>query len=64
MSIRAHCILADVYFLFSGAATITAWQEQLEWGLRILAAVVAICAGLASLRHHRRRNRRPIEGRD
>lgn len=33
----------------SGVTTIAAWQEQLDWALRIIAALIAIAAGTVAL---------------
>lgn len=41
--------LADGWFLVSGFATISAWQENLDWALKIVAFLVAIAAGLLSI---------------
>jgi membrane protein DedA with SNARE-associated domain len=49
---RLHFI--DFLAVVSGGSTITAWQEQLEWWLKIIATLVAIAAGIASLLYHRR----------
>ena len=58
MSARVHSALADMFFAISSVATIGAWQEQFEWGLRIIATIIAIIAGIMSLIHHRSRNKR------
>jgi hypothetical protein len=49
---RTHDTVATLFSLFAAIAT---WQEQLEWGLRIAAAIVAIAAGLHAIYHRRRR---------
>lgn len=49
---RSHDTLATLFSLFAAIAT---WQEQLEWGLRIAAGVVAIGAGLHAIYHRRRK---------
>jgi peptidoglycan/LPS O-acetylase OafA/YrhL len=38
-------LLADFFAIVSGATALAAWQEQLDWTLRILASLVAIIAG-------------------
>lgn len=49
----------------SAVAAIASWQEQLEFWLRIAAAIVAIAAGVAAFVYHRAKTRQiqrqPIE---
>lgn len=40
---------SDVLAVISGASTIAAWQEQLDWTLRILASITAITAAIYSI---------------
>lgn len=47
----------DLLAVAAGATSIAAWQEQLEWSLKILATLVAIAAGVASFVYHARRRR-------
>ncbi len=47
-STRLHPV-ADLLAVLSGSATITAWQTQLDWTLRVLAAIVAIIAGVVTI---------------
>jgi Flp pilus assembly protein TadB len=53
--------LAIMWFAVSGASTITAWQNEVEWGLKIAAALVAIVSGAISialsLKNKRKRRR-------
>lgn len=59
---RFHCI--DILAILSGGSSIAAWQEQLDWTLKIVATLIAILAGLLSLAYHwrtRRRPRRPLD---
>jgi hypothetical protein len=48
----------DLLAVVSASSSIAAWQEQLEFWLRIAATLVAIAAGVASLLYHRRARRR------
>lgn len=54
---RPHAI--DLLAVLSGGSSIAAWQEQLDWTLKIVATLVAIAAGLASLAYHYRHRRKP-----
>lgn len=54
---RIHTIATECFAIVSGASSIAAWQDQVDWVLRILAALVAIAAGLASLYFGFRRRR-------
>lgn len=57
--------LIDVLAVLSGGGTLAAWQEQLDWGLRVAASVVAIVAGVLSLYwHFRTRRLRRTKGLD
>lgn len=50
--------IANVLALVSMfAASIANWQEQIEWGIRIGAGVVAIAAGVAAFLYHRAKTR-------
>lgn len=42
---------ADFLALAAGGSSILSWQEQLDWGLRVLATLVAIAAGAISIYH-------------
>ena len=46
---------SDVLAMVSATSSIAAWQEQLDWALRILASILAIAAGIYSIvvRYHR-----------
>lgn len=48
---------SDMLAALSVATSIAAWQEQLEWGARMIATAIAIAAGSVALwqRTHRRR---------
>lgn len=48
MNPKLHGV-SDLLAVASGVSTITAWQEQLDWSLRILAALIAIAAGSVAL---------------
>lgn len=39
---------AELPALLSVVGGVTAWQEQLDWGLRIVVAVVAVLAGASA----------------
>lgn len=56
MSPKLHPIY-DLLAVVSGAGAITAWQEQIDWWLRVGASVVAIIAGLAALRAQMRKRK-------
>ena len=55
---RFQALLADVFAIIAGGSSIAAWQEQVEWWLKILAAIVAIVAGLASISYHLKSRRK------
>ena len=40
---------SDVLAMVSASSSIAAWQEQLDWALRILASLLAIAAGVYSI---------------
>lgn len=40
---------SDILAMVSATSSIAAWQEQLDWGLRILASLLAISAGVYSI---------------
>ena len=40
---------SDVLAMVSATSSIAAWQEQIDWGLRILASLLAIAAGVDSI---------------
>lgn len=54
---RLNYHLPDALAVAAGATSIAAWQEQLEWSLKIIATLVAIAAGVASFIYHNRRRR-------
>ena len=54
MIARLRHALPDLFAVIAGGGSIAAWQEQVEWSLKIVATLVAIAAGVASLRHHAR----------
>jgi len=41
--------IPDLLAVVSATSSIAAWQEQMDWSLRILASILAICAGLYSI---------------
>ena len=49
---------SDVLAMLSASSSIAAWQEQLDWALRILASLLAIAAGVYSIVVRYRRNKR------
>jgi hypothetical protein len=55
---RVQIVLADIFAVIAGGSSIAAWQEQVEWWLKIAAAVVAIVAGLASISYHLKARRK------
>mgnify|MGYP003334725833 FL=1 len=58
MNIPSRQIGSDVLAMVSATSSIAAWQEQLDWALRILASLLAIAAGVYSIVvRYRRKNR-------
>lgn len=49
---------SDVLAMVSATSSIAAWQEQIDWGLRILASLLAIAAGVYSIMVRYRRHKR------
>ncbi len=49
---------SDVLAMLSASSSIAAWQEQLDWALRILASLLAIAAGVYSIVVRYRRTKR------
>ena len=49
---------SDVLAMVSASSSIAAWQEQIDWGLRILASLLAIAAGVYSIVVRYKRNKR------
>jgi hypothetical protein len=49
---------SDVLAMLSASSSIAAWQEQLDWALRILASILAIAAGVYSIVVRYRRTKR------
>lgn len=45
MSLPRLPIMPDILAIISGSSSILVWQEQLDWGLRIAATLVAVAAG-------------------
>jgi hypothetical protein len=56
MNPKAH-IFSNVFAAVSSGFAIAAWQEQLDWSLRIAASVVAIIAGLIAIHDWFKRRR-------
>ena len=42
-------IVSDVLAVVSASSSIAAWQEQLDWMLKIIASLLAISAGVYSI---------------
>jgi len=40
---------SDILAVVSASSSIAAWQEQLDWALRIIASILAISAGIYSI---------------
>lgn len=57
MNLRPTFHFADALALTAGVSSLAAWQEQVDFWLRITAAIVAIAAGLVTL-YQRLRKRR------
>jgi len=49
---------SDLLAMLSASSSIAAWQEQLDWALRILASILAIAAGVYSIVVRYKRNKR------
>lgn len=48
---------SDVLAMVSATSSIAAWQEQLDWALRIAASLLAIAAGIYSIMVRYRRSK-------
>ena len=57
MNIQSRQIGSDVLAMVSASSSIAAWQEQLDWALRIVASLLAISAGIYSIVVRYRRKR-------
>jgi len=42
-------VISDVLAVVSASSSIAAWQEQLDWVLKIVASLLAISAGVYSI---------------
>ena len=42
-------VISDVLAVVSASSSIAAWQEQLDWVLKIFASLLAISAGIYSI---------------
>lgn len=42
-------VISDVLAVVSASSSIAAWQEQLDWMLKIIASILAISAGVYSI---------------
>lgn len=54
----ARQVGSDVLAMVSATSSIAAWQEQLDWALRIMASILAIAAGIYSIVVRYRRKQR------
>jgi hypothetical protein len=54
----ARQVGSDVLAMVSATSSIAAWQEQLDWALRIVASLLAIAAGIYSIVVRYRRKQR------
>ncbi len=54
----ARQIGSDVLAMVSASSSIAAWQEQLDWALRIMASLLAIAADVYSIVVRYRRKHR------
>jgi hypothetical protein len=54
----ARQVGSDVLAMVSASSSIAAWQEQLDWALRITASLLAIAAGIYSIVVRYRRKHR------
>jgi len=48
---------SDILAVVSASSSIAAWQEQLDWALRIIASLLAITAGIYSIIARYRNNK-------
>ncbi len=58
MSPQKH-ILSDFLAGLSAFGSIMAWQDQIDWGFRILASLVAITAGSIAIYRTLRKKKQP-----
>ena len=58
MNVPTRQISSDMLAMLSATSSIAAWQEQLDWALRILASLLAIAAGVYSIVVRYRRHKR------
>lgn len=58
MSINQSKQISDVLAMVSATSSIAAWQEQLDWALKILASLLAIAAGVYSIAVRYRRDKK------
>jgi hypothetical protein len=42
-------VISDVLAVVSASSSIAAWQEQLDWFLKIVASLLAVSAGVYSI---------------
>jgi hypothetical protein len=49
MNLHHKNVGSDILAMISASSSIAAWQEQLDWALRILASLLAISAGVYSI---------------
>jgi hypothetical protein len=49
---------SDVLAMISATSSIAAWQEQLDWALKIFASLLAIAAGIYSIAVRYRRDKK------
>ena len=56
-------ILADAFAALCGMVALAAWQDQLDWSLRIIASLVAIVTGGIAIRqYHKRKSHKVHSG--
>ena len=59
MSLRQQ-LHSDLFAIISAGSGVLAWQEQLDWALRILVSVVGLVAGVITIYQRlKRRTPRP-----
>lgn len=58
MNINQSKQISDVLAMVSATSSIAAWQEQLDWALKILASLLAIAAGVYSIAVRYRRDKK------
>jgi hypothetical protein len=51
---------SDILAVVSASSSIAAWQEQLDWALKIIASLLAISAGIYSIVYRLRTRKKKV----